>query len=207
MIEEINILIAQLENKKQHCIEGYYFYEGKIKEKWVVIGLSGIGEVAAALCVYIGVKNFTPYAILNIGCCGSHSEDLTYGNIILVDKIYGKATFEIEFDSVSQYIATDNSLKEVIEKAFIENKIEYIMGDIVSADLWNKVDSIACLNSKYESLGEEMESYGECVAAEITNTPYCAIKVVSNNELKEEEYDISVMNNFQIDILKIINSI
>ena len=71
----------------------------------------------------------------------------------------------------------------------ISNKKVHI-GKIASGDLWNReFDRILFLNDKYNTLCEEMETGGVYTTANSFNVPVLSVRIISNNELLQEDYN------------------
>jgi adenosylhomocysteine nucleosidase len=67
------------------------------------------------------------------------------------------------------------------------------VGTLGSGDVWDKeTDRILMLNKKYGTLCEDMESIGIYTVSNMFNIPVIGIRIVSNNEILEEEYDRSI---------------
>ena len=67
---EINTLKASIENCKETKIGRFVFYGGKLCGKEVVILLSGIGKVSAAVGTTLLIEHYNPSLIINTGTAG-----------------------------------------------------------------------------------------------------------------------------------------
>ena len=66
-------------------------------------------------------------------------------------------------------------------------------GRIASGDIWNKEkDRINFLHDKYNTSCEEMEIYSVYTISKQEKIPCLGIKIISNNEMNGQGYDISV---------------
>ncbi len=68
--KEANGLIDSLTEKSEFCLSGKQFYRGKFLGHEVIIALSGIGKVSAALSAQTLIDKFSPKYILNFGSVG-----------------------------------------------------------------------------------------------------------------------------------------
>ena len=102
----------------------------------------------------------------------------------------------------------DENLIKLIEKVGIKYNINLIKGIISSGDIWNKeIDRINYFNEKYNSLCEEMESYGFYYISLQENIPVISLKVISNNEFNGEKFDKNSTIKLQDFVYNVLNEI
>src|SRR5579859_6781049 len=65
--EEITLLLAKVENKKERVIARLHFTEGTLNGRRVVVALTGIGKVNAAITTTLMIENFHPAELLFSG--------------------------------------------------------------------------------------------------------------------------------------------
>lgn len=70
MQKELNYLLSLLTDKETKEIYGFSFYQGKLKNKEVVIVKCGIGKVNASIVTSLLINNFHPSFIINTGVAG-----------------------------------------------------------------------------------------------------------------------------------------
>lgn len=83
MEEEVELLVAQLENKHQQTIAGSTFYEGTLNGLPVAVVQCGIGKVNAALCAQILCSCCNITHLVNTGIAGSLCADLDIGDLVI----------------------------------------------------------------------------------------------------------------------------
>ena len=81
--EEINGLVAKLDDVRECSVGGCTFYQGSVDGHSVVVGMSGMGKVYAAMCAQAMILQYAPDAILNIGMAGAVSEELKIGDVVI----------------------------------------------------------------------------------------------------------------------------
>ena len=87
----------------------------------------------------------------------------------------------------------DSNFSDTIKK---QEKV--IFGTIGSGDCWNQeIDYITYLNKEYGALCEDMETIGAYKVASCFKTPVIGIRVVSDNEILQEEYDKTLASKVQ----------
>ena len=83
MEEEVETLLAQMEEKTAQTKAGSTFYEGKLAGLDAVVVQCGIGKVNAALCVQILCDCFAVTHVVNTGIAGSLCADLDIGDLVI----------------------------------------------------------------------------------------------------------------------------
>ena len=213
MQSELSSLVNKLDNKKERKILNYRAYEGFINSYPVVILETQVGLVNAAISLTKAVDIYKPVAIINQGTAGSHEY-----NVRKFDIVIGKTVVNInsiktnvmqlgrginpldwqikEFisdakDEVIVYEASEEmvELAEKISDKYTYGKLHTLR--IGSGDVWNReIDRIKWINKTLKTSCEEMESMSVYKIANMNNIPVLAIKVISNNEILGEKFDV-----------------
>ncbi len=225
---ETEFLISQLKNKKEKDLAGYKFYIGKFGNVNIIVSQTKVGEINASISTSIGIMKFKPDMIINQGTAGGHSKDVRRGDIVLASEYVQTNSFitdaklkgegsSLENWKIEEFKTDDNEEKkkeadekllESFSKALkkISNKKVHI-GKIASGDLWNReFDRILFLNDKYNTLCEEMETGGVYTTANSFNVPVLSVRIISNNELLQEDYNPKITNECQELIYQIIKN-
>lgn len=96
--EEIESLDNSIEDRKVQTIEGITFVTGKLKGRKIVLALTGIGKVNAAMTATLLLEHFKPEEVLFTGIAGGINPDLLPGDIVIAEKTVqhdlGKLTTE-----------------------------------------------------------------------------------------------------------------
>ena len=83
MEQEVETLLAQLENKQETHKAGSTFHEGVLQGLPVVVVQCGIGKVNAALCVQVLCDCFGVTHLVNTGIAGSLCAALDIGDLVI----------------------------------------------------------------------------------------------------------------------------
>ena len=83
MQEEVETLLALMENKVEHRRGWITCYEGKLEGLDVVIVQCGVGKVNAAMCTQVLCDLFDVTHIVNTGVAGSLCADLDIGDLVV----------------------------------------------------------------------------------------------------------------------------
>lgn len=209
---EYDFLKSKLDNVIQRNLYGYTVYEGEMFDYPVVILNTGAMEANAAIGIAVAVQNYNPECIINEGVAGGHGLNVHKGDIVIGENVVNifscdtkhKKRYEgsncLEWKLTSFipgepnrliYLKSDERLMNIAKEVeYLEGKVH--VGTIGSGDVWDKeYDRIAMLNEKYGTLCEDMEACGIYTAAEKLNVPVLSIKIISNNEMLEEQYERS----------------
>ena len=86
---EVELLLADLENKTEKTVAGSTFYEGLLNGQNVAIVQCGVGKVNAAICAQILCSCFGITHLVNTGIAGSLCADLDIGDLVVsTDAMY-----------------------------------------------------------------------------------------------------------------------
>jgi adenosylhomocysteine nucleosidase len=86
MGSEVNLLVAELEDAKDHEIEGIFFWEGRLRGRRVVVARTGVGKVNAAITATLLYVHFRPAEVLFTGIAGGLRPGLLPGDIVIAAK-------------------------------------------------------------------------------------------------------------------------
>lgn len=87
MEQEVALLRAQLENPTTLQLGGCEFYSGTLAGQSVVLTLSGIGKVAAAVATTLLLDRFAPACVINTGSAGGFDPELHIGDVIISSEV------------------------------------------------------------------------------------------------------------------------
>ena len=88
MESEIQLLREYLGNPPAINIHKYAFYQGKIGSHQVVVLLSGIGKVSAAVGTALLIEHFTPDLIINTGTAGGLQQSKVFDMVLATEVLY-----------------------------------------------------------------------------------------------------------------------
>jgi adenosylhomocysteine nucleosidase len=84
--EEIHLLEQHLTERQETRILGLRFLTGRIGGRKIVLALSGVGKVNAAMTTTLLIEHFKPNELIFTGVAGALSPDLQPGDIIIGTK-------------------------------------------------------------------------------------------------------------------------
>lgn len=227
---ELNYLTEQLTEYKIEKTNICTFYLGKLLKNDIILCDAKIGLINAAAAVTLAIEKYKPDYIINQGCAGGigkniHKSDIVVGEkCINITSMITKARKQgegcnlddwelINFVSGEQdRLIPQEASYELIQKVKkIEDTYKYgriHYGIIGSGDIWNKeCDRMIYLNKKYNILCEEMEGIAVYTIANQYKIPVIDIRIISDNELLEEEYDRNICLKGQEFIMNLLKEI
>lgn len=214
MPEEVASLIEEMNIEKKVTKARMEFNHGYIYNKEVVIVVSGIGKVNAAVCTQILVDDFQVDAVINVGIAGGIGTNIYPGDIVVATDLvqhdmdttsFGDKPGQIPNMEVFDF-KCDENLVNLAMKACNEIKdINSFKGRIVSGDQFiANIDKIRWLNEEFGALSCEMEGASIAQVAYLNNKPFVVIRSISDNanngaHMDYEKFkEISVKNSNRI---------
>ncbi|MGG3282676.1 5'-methylthioadenosine/adenosylhomocysteine nucleosidase [Paenibacillus solani] len=190
MDEEVELLLAQLENKETTVKAGVTYASGTIHGKRVVVCKSGVGKVNAAVTTQILIDTFGVSKVLFTGVAGALHPELNIGDIVISSSCMqhdmdvtplGFARGMIPYQEVSDFPA-DPHLIELAEEACKEQAAgHFIIGKVLSGDQF--IASRETVQTLYEDLGgacAEMEGSAVAQVCYMNSVPYVVIRSMSD---------------------------
>ena len=212
-------LLSKLEKIKEKKILNYRVFEGEVLSYPIVVLETKVGLVNTAISLTKVIDKYNPVAIINQGTSGGHEYnvhkfDLVIGKeVVNINSIktnvmqlgrgvnpldWNIGEYNVEKLEQTVHYANEDMIEIVrkIEEKYSYGRVHY--GRIGSGDVWNReIDRIKWFNKKMKTLCEEMEALSVYKIANLYNIPVLAIKVISNNEILQEKYDLLTANACQ----------
>lgn len=233
MEEETALLISALEDSQEIILGAWMFTKGMINDCSVVISRTRIGMTNAAASTVLAIEHFKPDYIINQGTAGGHDPNLHTRDIVLAKGIVNMTAFETPFKeqgkgiepkewkhmgievhdrkqkswSYKKMFKTDAHLLD-IASGVTYNEGKLVQGIIGSGDFWNKeIDRIYWLHETLGTSAEEMEAAAVAQIANSYEIPFLCIRILSNNEVHMEEFDVSTGEICQEFTLRVVDSL
>ncbi len=206
--EEVNILKAQVQQKKVSTIQGIQFIQGILNGRSVVIAQTGIGKVNAAITTTLMLDHFNPHELIFTGIAGGLNPDLSPGDIVIgtltAHHDYGTITPDsmlirptrnpssmienpVYFKSDSMLIsladqAAANVALQSIPRYNSSLKPKVIKGTIVTGDVFvSSVTATQMLRKRTNADATEMEGASVAQACWQQQVPFIVIRSLSDN--------------------------
>jgi len=189
MDEEIELLLANMQDVKEIEVANSRFFEGKLFEKDTILLKSGIGKVNAAMGTTIMMERYTPDFIINTGSAGGYADHLQVGDIVISSEVVHHDVDVTSFDYVYGQVPglpvtfkADNDLINLAKQAVKDLQINYEIGLIATGDSFMEETSKVELSRKRfpEMLAAEMEAAAIAQVCRQYHTPFVVIRALSD---------------------------
>lgn len=200
MSEEIAYLKEKVEIVTTKNVIGLDFHIGKYCGNSVVLVISGIGKVNAAVCTQVLIDHFGVDYIINTGCAGALNEGLGIGDILIsTDAVQHDMDVSALGDPVGtiprlaeSYFKADEMLVRIAQEAAAESQEEYkvILGRVASGDQFIGTKEGKEKIKKYvQGDCAEMEGAAIAHACWLNRIPFVVIRAISDSA--DEEANMS----------------
>jgi adenosylhomocysteine/aminodeoxyfutalosine nucleosidase len=188
MPEEIEPIIAKLDNLNVVEYAANKYYEGSFNGKDVVVAYSKIGKVFATLTATILIEKFGCGVVLFSGVAGAISDELKIGDLIIADGLCQHDLDITAFGHPYGYvpegevcIPTTPRLREIAKKVASQKGINLKEGIIATGDQF-----IACSDKKnwicdtFKADALEMEGASVAVVCNALDIEYFILRAISD---------------------------
>ncbi|WP_193062256.1 5'-methylthioadenosine/S-adenosylhomocysteine nucleosidase [Oceanobacillus oncorhynchi] len=201
MDEEIELLKQSMTDVQEIEIAKTYFYQGHLEGKKVVLMLSGIGKVNAAMSATILHERFNPDKIINTGSAGGFAENLEVGDVVISTDVLhhdvDATAFNYVYGQVPGMPAVYTASSDLIDlagKVVLESGIQAETGIIATGDSFiQREDQTAVVRERFpEMLALEMEAAAIAQVCYQYQTPFVIIRALSDIAGKKSSVSFDV---------------
>ena len=209
MEEELAPLKRIMSIKESRTKARMEFIEGTLEEKDVVMVISGIGKVNAAVCAQILADDYHVTHLINVGVAGGVKE-----NIQPMDVVVAKALLQHDMDVTafglkrgeiprfeSSLFQSDEKLTALALEGSRKNE-DYTTheGIIVSGDQFiSSKEKIEDLLETFDAAACEMEGAAIAQAADLNHIPFTVIRAISDNANTGASMDYEKFKNLAVE--------
>lgn len=199
MEQEVETLLAQMENRSASTVAGSTFYEGKLAGLDVVVVQCGIGKVNAALCVQILCTKYGITHAVNTGIAGSLSAGLDIGDLIVSsDAMYhdfdcvhfGYPHGKVPGMDVVSFPADGTMMRLALDAANKVHPGHVTVGRVASGDQFVADQSVKDrIIANTQALCTEMEGAAIAQTAYRNEIPFVILRAISDKADNSAEMD------------------
>lgn len=187
---ENEAILSLCKDVKEKKISNHLFYEANLSDRKVVLCLSGVAKVNAAMSTTLLLEHFPIDAILNIGTAGGLKENENVLDCVISQKVVQHDYDTSALDGIlgkGIYSNADLRLINMAKDVADEMNIPYHVGLVASGDQFiSGEDQINQILSNYpESLCAEMEAGGIAQVADSYGVPFVVIRSLSDIAVKK----------------------
>ncbi len=189
MVEEIECIMEAMKIDEKVSYAGMVFHIGTLHNTELVLVMSGIGKVNAALCTQILITKFQVESIINTGLAGALDKSLEIGDIVVSNELlehdmdasgFGYELGVIPRMDKSIFLA-DSKLIELAAGVIKEKKRVHVgrilSGDVFVADAKKRI----YLNETFGGVCAEMEGAAIAHVCHVNKKPFVIIRTISDN--------------------------
>ncbi len=188
MPEEIEPLLARVENVKKVEYASNVYYEATYKGKELVIAYSKIGKVFASLTATILLERFKCNKLLFSGVAGAISPDLKIGDLIIADGLCQHDLDIVAFGHPYGYvpegevcIPTDVTLRTIAKEVAKRNSLTLREGIVATGDQFvANSERKEWISKTFNADALEMEGASVAVICNALNVPFFILRAISD---------------------------
>ncbi|QAR31206.1 5'-methylthioadenosine/adenosylhomocysteine nucleosidase [Ornithobacterium rhinotracheale] len=185
---EISLLCEKIENLEATALYNFKFYQGNCANHEIIVVLSGVGKVSAAVATTLLIDHYQPDLIINTGTAGG-LQNVRVGDIILATEVrhhdVDLTGFGYELGQQSQMPAAFIPAETFRQKAedLVQQKTgQAAHGLIVSGDAFiNDPEKFAWIKENFpDAKAVEMEAAAIAQVCHQMNTPFIIQRAISD---------------------------
>ena len=199
MEQEIELLRESMTNVKHVSFGKFSAYEGELAGKRMVLVLSGIGKVNAAVSTSWVIHQFAPDCVINTGSAGGLGKGLKVGDVVIGETVahhdVDVTAFGYVWGQVPQlpavFVSDSNLIRQAEKAAQVFDGAAVTQGLIVSGDRFvHSSEGVAEIRSHFSDVkAVEMEAAAIAQTCHQLEVPFVIIRAVSDSA--DEKADIS----------------
>jgi len=220
MPEEIEPLLAKVENVKKIEYADNNYYEATYKGKELVIAYSKIGKVFSSLTASTLLEKFGCTTLLFSGVAGAINPSLKIGDLIIADKlcqhdlditVFGHPHGFVPEGAV--FVESDVALRKIAKEVASKNGLSLIEGTIATGDQFvASSERKAFIESTFNADALEMEGASVAVVCDALNVPFFILRAISDTASDDANIDFDefmigsakISANFILDMVESI---
>ena len=201
MPREADLILRSLSQKTEEKVGNLVFYRGKIGDKDVVLSVSGMGKVSAAISAQTMILLYAPDCLINSGVAGSLTDDLAILDVALAENLVqhdmdtsplGDPVGMISGIDLIHLPASD-TLRRCVQEEANSLGIRTRCGTIASGDQFiaNKEQKDRILHH-FDAIACEMEGAAIAQTAYMNQIPFACIRAISDSFSGQNEMDYAL---------------
>ncbi len=190
MKEEVDALKQEMILEEKLEKARMQFLKGMLWDKEVVVVVSGVGKVNAAICTQILIDHFEVDVVINVGVAGGVGEDVSPGDIVIATSLiqhdvdvsmFGKPAGQIPGLDVFDF-KSDSNLIQYARLTEFQKDQRIVEGIIVTGDQFiNEPGKAKYLVETFDAKATEMEGAAIAHTAYLNDKPFIVIRSISDN--------------------------
>lgn len=195
MNEEMELVLKEMESVVAHECAGMKFFQGRLGNTDVALGLSGIGKINAAMATQIMIDRFGARKVMLCGLAGSLTPALQRGDVVVSSHVvqydfdltsFGRRPGEIP--NSERLVEADPTLLKLACHAFDSeyldqpNRPQLLVGVIASGDSFvSDKRKLKWLQREFGAVATEMEGAAVGYVCHRNKIPFVVVRIISDN--------------------------
>lgn len=186
---EVDALKEHMEHIEEHIIADIACTTGKIGNQEVVLVLSGVGKVNAAMSTTTILHEYDIEYVINIGTAGGLLDEQKVLDIVIAKQVvqhdFNTSVVDGE-KGIGLYATCDEGLINKATKLLEHETSTIYVGDIASGDLFVGSDQIQDIKNRFQNvIACEMEAGAIAYICNIRKVPCIVLRSLSDNPTKK----------------------
>ena len=189
MPEEIDPLLAKVENINKIEYAKNIYYEATYRGKDIVIAYSKIGKVFASLTATILIEKFGCNQLLFSGVAGAINPELKIGDLIIAKALCQHDLDITAFGHPHGYvpegevcISTDERLRDIAKEVAVKNSLTLKEGIVATGDQFvASSDRKEFISTTFKADALEMEGASVAVVCDALGGPFFVLRAISDS--------------------------
>ena len=193
LLEEMEAILPRVRNLSQSVYLSSPLWKGILCGYKVILRITGIGKVNAALTTQYLIKDYPVSHIYNVGVAGSISPEVKIGDVVIADQV-AQCDFDLTVFGylkgqipgiVNRFFPTAISRDVVNSIQRVNNGFQIRYGSIVSADQFvQDIEAMVKLGEEFNALAKDMESAAIGHVCYVNKIPFISIRGICDHSGK-----------------------
>ncbi|MFA5562125.1 MAG: 5'-methylthioadenosine/adenosylhomocysteine nucleosidase [Eubacteriales bacterium] len=189
MAVEVAEIIRRLEHPRTRTVARMDFTAGQLAGQAVVVAVSGVGKVSAAMCAQVMISVYGVTRILNTGVAGGLSPRLRTGDVVLADALVQHDMDTTALGDPMGYLSglglvrlpVDPALLDALSAAARQLGLPVQVGTIATGDSFVHTDrQRQHILTHFDALACEMEGGAVAQVCYSNSVPCAVVRVISD---------------------------
>ncbi len=216
--DEVKLLEDSLQNKQEVMVKGIRFVTGDFHGRSIVVALTGVGKVNAAMTTTILLMNWQPQQLIFTGIAGGVNPEILPGDMVIA-----KSTIQHDFGRINSqgmliwntrnpidgiqnpmYFPADSVLLIKAQKASNQTKfkeiegrkIKVMSGIVATGDVFvNSDEKVKILQEQVKADATEMEGAAVAQVCYQLKVPCLILRSISDNANSKAHVDMKIFGS------------
>ncbi len=188
--QEMNAIGSKMDRVSSRRLAHVEFRSGKLGDQDIVVALSGVGKVAAAIASTLMCQLYQPSCLISVGVAGGLKQEQEVGDLVISEAIIQADFDTTQFDGpegLGMHFQAHPDLIEKAKKAAQKTELNWMVGAIATQDLFMaaKEDYERLLQNFPEAACSEMEGGAVAQTAQAFSIPCLVLRTLSDVAVHE----------------------